>query len=212
MTPTLAVPARAFLGTCATAAILALLAGLAVGPSVGAQPGSAADVTVRLETDAGPIDIVLQPSKAPKTVANFLRYVDGRYYDGGVFHRAVRLDNQVRKDVRIEVVQATIAPGKRPFPAIPLERTSISGLRHVDGTVSMGRIAEDSGRTDFFVCIGDQPSLDFGGARHGDGQGFAAFGRVVNGMDVVRRIQALETDEQEHIKVPVVIRRARRLR
>jgi len=149
-------------------------------------------VRVRVQTELGDIVIEVDPVKAPLTTANFLKYVDGGYYDGGVFHRTVKMDNQPESTVKIEVIQASVNPdrAKEGFPAIPLERTSVTGILHKDGVVSMARGAPDSATSGWFVCINDQPSLDFGGNRNPDGQGFAAFGRVITGMDVVRKIQA----------------------
>jgi peptidyl-prolyl cis-trans isomerase A (cyclophilin A) len=149
-------------------------------------------VIVVFETDAGAITVEVDTRRAPITAANFLRYVDAGMYDGGRFHRTVRPDTELRSDYPIQVVQAgpREADGAPPeFPPIPLERTTLTGIKHTDGTVSMARSAADSATSDFFVCIGDQPELDFGGGRNADGQGFAAFARVVSGMDVVRRIQ-----------------------
>jgi peptidyl-prolyl cis-trans isomerase A (cyclophilin A) len=191
--------------------VVALVVILALPVAARAQ----APVTVVIETSAGGIEVALEPACAPGTVANFLRYVDAGLYDGGRFHRAVRMDNQVRQDAKIEGIQggrdperAKAGPG---FGAIPLERTSVTGLRHVDGAISMARgSAADSASSDFFICIGDQPSLDFGGARAADGQGFAAFGRVVSGMDVVRAIQRGATNEREQLLVPVTIVRVAR--
>lgn len=153
------------------------------------QPSS---VRVRVQTELGDIVIEVDTVRAPVTAANFLKYVDAGHFDGGNFHRTVKMDNQPESPVKIEVIQAAVNPAraKDGFPAIPLERTSVTGLRHTDGVVSMARGAPDSATSGWFVCINDQPSLDFGGARNPDGQGFAAFGRVVSGMDVVRRIQA----------------------
>jgi peptidyl-prolyl cis-trans isomerase A (cyclophilin A) len=121
-----------------------------------------------------------------------LKYVDAGHYDGGTFHRTVRLDNQPESPVKIEVIQAGVAAdqAKQGFPAIALERTNVTGILHKDGVVSMARGTPDSATSGWFITINDQPSLDFGGARNPDGQGFAAFGRVVSGMDVVRKIQA----------------------
>jgi len=149
-------------------------------------------VRVRVQTDLGDIVIEVDPSRAPLTAANFLKYVDGGHYDGGVFHRTVKMDNQPESTVKIEVIQAGVNPdrAKEGFSAIPLERTSVTGILHKDGVVSMARGAPDSATSGWFVCINDQPSLDFGGNRNPDGQGFAAFGRVITGMDVVRNIQA----------------------
>jgi peptidyl-prolyl cis-trans isomerase A (cyclophilin A) len=150
-----------------------------------------ATVRVRVQTELGDIVLELDPKRAPGTTANFLRYVDAGHYDGGTFHRTVKMDNQPESPVKIEVIQAGVSAdrAKDGFPAIPLERTSVSGLAHKDGAVSMARGAPDSATSGWFICINDQPSLDFGGARNPDGQGFAAFGRVVSGMDVVRKIQ-----------------------
>ena len=149
-------------------------------------------VRVRVQTELGDIVIEVDPIKAPITTANFLKYVDAGHYDGGVFHRTVKMDNQPESTVKIEVIQAGVNPdrAKEGFPPITLERTSVTGILHKDSVVSMARGAPDSATSGWFVCINDQPSLDFGGARNPDGQGFAAFGRVVSGMDVVRKIQA----------------------
>ena len=178
----------------------------------GRPAAPAAGVAVIIDTSMGAIDLEVDPVHAPVTTANFLRYVDGGLYDNGRFHRAVRLDNQVRQDVKIEVIQGGRDPGReqtaRSFGPIPLERTSVTTLRHVDGAISMARgNAADSASSDFFLCVGPQPALDFGGARAADGQGFAAFGRVVRGMEVVRRIQAGATNATESLVEPVVIRR-----
>jgi len=102
------------------------------------------------------------------------------------------MDNQPESTVKIEVIQAGVNPdrAKQGFPAIALERTSVTGILHKDGVVSMARGGPDSATSGWFICINDQPSLDFGGNRNPDGQGFGAFGRVVTGMDVARKIQA----------------------
>ena len=187
-----------------------LICGLFIGGPAWAQPV----VTVVIETTAGAITAEIDKARAPISAANFLRYVDQKMYDGGRFHRAVRLDNQVRQDVKIEVVQAGRDPERakteKGFGPITLERTPATGLRHVDGALSMARSGPDTATSDFFICVGDQPSLDFGGARNADGQGFAAFGRVVAGMDVVRRIQAGATNDREALLAPVRIERAYR--
>jgi peptidyl-prolyl cis-trans isomerase A (cyclophilin A) len=147
---------------------------------------------VRVQTELGEIVLELDPKRAPQTTANFLKYVDAGHYDGGTFHRTVRMDNQPESPVKIEVIQAGVAAdkAKQGFPAIALERTNVTGILHKDGVVSMARGTPDSATSGWFITINDQPSLDFGGARNPDGQGFAAFGRVVSGMEVVRKIQA----------------------
>ena len=200
-------------------AVVALFAGMGVGGSlldtVGPAPGSQGigRVTVLIETESGDIEVELDGARAPITVANFLRYVDAGRYDGGRFHRSVRLDNQAREDVLIEVVQAGAnrEPQGQRFDAIALERTRDTGLKHLDGALSMARSGPDTARSDFFICIGDQPSLDYGGERNADGQGFAAFGRVVRGMDVVRRIHQSPTGDRERLAPPIGIVRMTRL-
>lgn len=146
---------------------------------------------VVIVTPLGEITLAIDTQHAPVTAANFLHYVDSGFYDGGIWHRTVTPENQPHDAVRIEVIQGGGDParnGERRGP-IPLERTRDTGLRHRDGTVSMSRFAPDSAVSDIFICIGDQPELDFGGGRNPDGQGFAAFGQVISGMDVVRAIQ-----------------------
>jgi peptidyl-prolyl cis-trans isomerase A (cyclophilin A) len=152
--------------------------------------------TVAIRTPLGEIEVHLDAQKAPNTVRNFLRYVEDGRYDGGRFHRTVLPDNQPKSPVKIQVIQASPKPGSQSEPAIGLERTSVTGLRHLDGVISMARSGPDTATSDFFICIGDQPELDFGGKRNPDGQGFAAFGRVTRGMDVVRKIQTSPHDGQ----------------
>jgi peptidyl-prolyl cis-trans isomerase A (cyclophilin A) len=167
---------------------------------------------VLIQTDKGDIEIELYPASAPNTVANFLKYVDGKFYDGGQFHRTVTPDNQPDNKVKIEVVQAGIKPSKMKdeFKPIKLERTKDTKLVHKDGTLSMARDGPDTATSDFFICIGDQPELDFGGKRNPDGQGFAAFGKVVKGMDVVKKIQGAAAKEQT-LKPPIIIEKITRL-
>jgi peptidyl-prolyl cis-trans isomerase A (cyclophilin A) len=188
------------------ACLFGLAALLVLGAAEPAPP-----VRVLVQTEKGDIEIELDAAKAPATVANFLRYVDGKFYDAGTFHRTVCRDNQPDNKVKIEVIQAGIDPkrAKEEFPAIKLERTNRTGLAHKDGTISMARDGPDSATSDFFVCVGDQPELDFGGKRNPDGQGFAAFGRATKGMDVVKKIQAAPADGQQLLP-PVKILRIRR--
>jgi peptidyl-prolyl cis-trans isomerase A (cyclophilin A) len=168
-------------------------------------------VVVKMETELGEIVVALSGDRAPGTVENFLRYVDGGAYDGGVFHRTVKMDNQPQSPVKIEVIQGGPNPSRKAGGApIALERTTVTGLRHVDGAISMARFAPDSATSDFFICIGNQPELDFGGKRNPDGQGFAAFGMVLKGMDVVRKIQMAPNKEGQKLTPPVKIQRIAR--
>ena len=142
--------------------------------------------------------VIIDTEHAPQTAANFLRYVDTGAYDDGQFHRTVTMQNQPNNDVRIEVIQASVNRGRSEdsFDPIQLERTSVTGLRHIDGAISMARGGPATATSSFFFCIGNQPSLDFGGDRNPDGQGFAAFGHVVSGSEVIRQIQMQPADGQ----------------
>ena len=166
---------------------------------------------VLIETTLGAIEVEVDSVRAPISAANFLAYVDAGVYDGGRFHRTVTPANQPNDSVRIEVIQGAGNPARASERRAPiaLERTSVTGITHREGTLSMARGSPDSAIWDFFICIGDQPALDFGGARNRDGQGFAAFGRVVQGMDVVRRIQAAPATRQS-LAPPIAITRMRR--
>ena len=164
-----------------------------------ARPVAQSPVRVRVQTELGDIVLEVDTKAAPNTATNFLRYLDAGHYDGGSFHRTVKMDNQPDSPVKIEVIQAGVNPdrAKEGFPPILLERTSVTGLRHTDGVISMARGQADSATSGWFICINDQPSLDFGGQRNPDGQGFAAFGRVVKGMDVVRKIHESPANGQQ---------------
>ena len=180
---------------------LSVLMLLFLPSAVLAQKAADGEVLVRIETPLGSIDIAVDPKRAPITAANFLKYVDAGHYDGGRFHRATRPDNYTPAPPdrpAMAIIQGGTNPERRAerFPPIALERTSVTGLKHVVGTVSMARGAQaDTAVSDFFICLDDQPSLDFGGRRFDDAQGAGAFGRVVNGLDVVRRIQEQPTNK-----------------
>lgn len=145
-------------------------------------------IDVNILTEHGAITVALYPNRAPVTVANFLRYVEAGYYDGGSFFRTVHDQNQPDSPVKITVIQGGAMESTERFDPIPLERTSKTGIKHKDGTISMARAEPNTAQDSFFICIDDQPELDFGGKRNPDGQGFAAFGQVFSGMDVVRKI------------------------
>jgi len=150
-------------------------------------------VRVGMQTSLGDIELELYPEQAPVTVANFLALVDGGFLDGATFYRTVSPDNDNGSPV-ISVIQGGIGDAEGPFPPIEHESTASTGLAHVDGSISMARGAVGTASTEFFICIGAQPALDFGATRNADGQGFAAFGRVVDGMDVVHAIHTQPAD------------------
>lgn len=179
--------------------------------AIGAAPRKDT-VEVMILTSKGDFVVELDREHAPETTKNFLRYVDGGRYISGRFHRTVTPENQPNNKVKIEVIQGGVHEelSKKDFPPIKLERTSVTGLKHLNGTISMARDGADSATSDFFICIGDQPELDFGGKRNPDGQGFAAFGRVTKGMDVVRAIQRSDATEQT-LEPPIAIKNIVRL-
>lgn len=154
------------------------------------RPG---DVHVVLTTALGAIEVAVDLAHAPISAGDFLKYVDHRLFDGTAFYRTVRPDNDI-DPVKIDVIQGGIADQKKRLRPISHEPTSKTGLRHRDGTISIARHEPGTGSAGaFFICIGDQPELDFGGKRNPDRQGFAAFGQVVHGMEVVRAIWKSKT-------------------
>ena len=167
---------------------------------------ASAEIGLLITTSLGEIVVRIDTTKAPVTSANFLAYVDGGLFDGGSFFRTVHMRNQPDDSLRIEVIQGGADQERRDeyYRPIKLERTSETGLVHADGTLSMARAGPNTATASFFICIGDQPELDFGGMRNPDGQGFAAFGQVTDGMQVVRAIQSAPADGQS-IREPVVI-------
>lgn len=167
--------------------------------------------TCMIMTTMGNIKVDLYPEKAPVTVANFLKYVDAHLYDSSSFFRSVTLKNQPNDSVRIEVIQGGNVDSLKDFAPIHLETTVHTGILHKNGTISMARSQPHSATSNFFICINDQPALDFGGKRNKDGQGFAAFGKVRKGMDVVRKIQQRYPDQGQYFQPPVIITSIRRI-
>ncbi|WP_436977161.1 peptidylprolyl isomerase [Sphingomonas tagetis] len=186
----------------------AILLTAAAPPEPAPEPAS---VRVRLVTSAGNITLALDARRAPKTVANFLYYIDDGRFEGTEFYRSSRR----RTDPRTGLVQGGIGTdARRILPSVPLEPTSRTGIRHLDGTISMAHgLDPHSGAGNFSIMVGDNPGLD---ARPGN-PGFAAFGKVIGGMDVVRRILAMPTGggrgvmRGQMILKPVRIVRAQRL-
>lgn len=155
---------------------------------------------VVIETGAGDIEIELYPDKAPETVAAFLSYVDAGYYKGGDFYRVLTDDNQPSNAPKANLIQGGIwkTNYKRAtsLPGIPHEATNITGLLHKDSVISLARQEPGTATTEFFICVGDQPGFDYGGENNADGRGYAAFGKCVKGMDIVRRIYNRHSYEQ----------------
>jgi len=153
---------------------------------------------VLISTDRGNITLELYPEKAPITVANFLKYIEEDRLKEATFYRVVTQDNQPDSDIKIEVIQGGLYEDNHSdaLPPIEHENTAKTGILHKDGVISMARYGPGSATVEFFICVGDQPSLDYEGRRNSDGYGFSAFGKVVEGMDVVRIIQKLPNEKQ----------------
>jgi peptidyl-prolyl cis-trans isomerase A (cyclophilin A) len=161
-------------------------------------------ISCLIKTSKGNIQIELYAEKAPVTVANFLKYVDNRLYDGTTFYRVCTPENEKERKIRIQVIQGGDVADSKAFEPIVLETTKQTGILHQNGTLSMARDKPNSATSSFFICINDQPELDFAGRRNPDEQGFAAFGRVTKGMKVARKIQA-QKDKDQYLVKPVKI-------
>ena len=160
-----------------------------------------------INTDIGGIEVEVFMDKAPVTSSNFLKLVDEEVYKNSSFYRVVRLDNQPDNELRIEVIQGGLKEDQfiNQFEPIVHETTGMTGVKHLDGVISMARMEPGTASTEFFICIGNQAELDYGGKRNPDGQGFAAFGKVIRGMDVVRAIQSGK-DNGQMLKKEVLIK------
>lgn len=170
--------------------LLTLLLALFAGPALAQEP-AASGVRVALMTDAGRIVVEVDTARAPVSAGNFLRYVDNRRLDGTEFYRAMKTGAEAG------LVQGGVRDPRRLFPPIAHEPTSQTGLSHVDGAFSVPRLAPGTAQGDFTIMVGDQLYLDAQPGSAGDGLGYAVFGRVVEGMDVVRRILAAPTSPTE---------------
>ena len=167
-------------------------------------------ISVRVATELGHFTLGLQEDRAPASVGYFLADVRAGRYDGSSFFRIVTLSNQAaEKHRRIAVIQGGLRHEREDLPeVIPHETTAMTGLKHLRGTVSLARFAPGAVYHSFFICLRDEPALDFSGARHPDGQGFAAFGSVAEGFDVVERIFA-RAEAREYLENEIGIERVR---
>ncbi len=164
-------------------------------------------INIEIVTDLGTITAELYPDKAPVTTSNFVKYIENDKFSEAIFYRVVRMDNQPQNKMKIEVIQGGLGfdVEESPYPEIKHETTKETGVLHKNGTISMARNEPGTASSEFFICIGDQPELDFGGKRNPDGQGFSAFGQVIDGMDAVKKIQNMPDNEQM-LKEPVKIK------
>ncbi|PLX23475.1 MAG: peptidylprolyl isomerase [Marinilabiliales bacterium] len=157
---------------------------------------------VEIKTEFGNIIVELYSDKAPVTCSNFIKYIENEKFKGANFYRVVRMDNQPNNEIKIEVIQGGLGfdVEESPYPPIIHEITKETGILHKNGTISMARSKPGTASSEFFICIGDQPELDYGGKRNPDGQGFAAFGQVTQGMEVVKIIQKKDDKDQMLLK------------
>ena len=147
---------------------------------------------IEIETGRGDIEIELYPDQAPKTVTAFLSYVDSGYYKNANFYRVLANDNQPSNAPKAQLIQGGIWKTNyklsSSLPGIPHETTQQTKILHKAGVISLARAAPGTAGTEFFICIQDQPGFDYGGNNNADGQGYAAFGKVIKGMDIVMDI------------------------
>ena len=146
-----------------------------------------------LQTNYGDVEAELYPAKAPKTVAAFLSYIDKGFYKNTTFYRVLK-EEEMPTDNNSGLIQGGVWPNLKSVAGIEHEPTKQSGLTHASGTLSMARTGVGTATTEFFICIGDQTSLDAGRSGTTDSLGFAAFGKVTKGMSVVRKIQATKNN------------------
>jgi peptidyl-prolyl cis-trans isomerase A (cyclophilin A) len=153
---------------------------------------------VVIRTELGDIHVEIYERNAPITASNFLSYVDQNLFKDACFYRVVRMDNQPNNKIKIQVIQGGLrfSQTENFLPSIEHETTEKTGILHKDGVISMARLDPGTASSEFFICVGDQPELDYEGKRNPDGQGFAAFGKVVSGMEVVRKIHQQPTEGQ----------------
>ncbi len=164
---------------------------------------------VEFKTSLGSFIVEIYSDEAPVSAENFLKYVRENRYNDGEFYRVVTIQNQTKDSIKIEVIQGGLWADEHPdrLPAIEHENTQQTGILHKDGIISMARSQPGSAADAFFICIGDQPQLDYGGKRNPDGQGFAAFGKVINGMAVVMEIQKQkETNQYLQTRIPFKVK------
>lgn len=169
---------------------------------------------VVIETKFGDIEVELYPDKAPESVAAFLYYVDSGFYKNSSFYRVLKEENQPSGSFKSELIQGGIWQTNYKkgiaLPGIPHETTKQTGVLHKNGTISLARTMPGTANSEFFICVGDQPAYDHRGEANPDKQGFAAFGKVIKGMDIVRKIHQ-QPDYEESFDPPIEIFNIKRL-
>jgi peptidyl-prolyl cis-trans isomerase A (cyclophilin A) len=163
---------------------------------------------IQIQTNKGDIEVELYPLQAPKTVAAFLSYIDSGYYNNSNFYRVLNEENQPSNAPKTELIQGGIWKTRNALaakiPGIPHETTQQTGILHTNGTISLARTEPGTAGTEFFICIGNQPGLDYGGENIADKQGYAAFGKVIKGMEIVNKISK-QNESDQYFDPPVAI-------
>lgn len=173
------------------------------------QPVKYDKPTIDIKTYYGDIIVELYPERAPKTVAAFLSYIDSGYYKNTSFYRVLKKEDQPSNVAKTQLIQGglwqTNIKKQQTIPGIPLETTQQTGLLHKEGVISLARNEEpNSGNTEFFICLDDQPDYDYGGDASPDGKGYVTFGQVIKGMKFVRQIQK-QPDFETNLRPPIKI-------
>jgi peptidyl-prolyl cis-trans isomerase A (cyclophilin A) len=156
-----------------------------------------------IDTNYGEIEAELYPEKAPKTVTAFLSYIDSGFYKNTTFYRVLK-NEDLPMDINYGVIQGGVWPQKKNVVGVEHESTSLTGLTHTNGTLSLARTSIGTATTEFFICIGDETQFDAGNRGAYDTLGFAAFGRVVKGMDIVRKIQAQNNTGENFVEKIII--------
>lgn len=173
-----------------------------------AEKSNKGNPVVVIETKYGEIEIELYIDKAPKTAGAFLSYVEAGLYENTSFYRVLNMNNQPSNAPKTEILQGGLWRTKnekaRSITGIPHESTGTTGVKHKDGVISVARLAPGTANCEFFICIDDQPGLDEGGENVEDKLGYAAFGKVIKGMNVVRKIY-MQNDRNQYLDPPVAI-------
>ncbi len=155
---------------------------------------------IKIQTRLGDIEVEIYVNEATKTGKAFLNYIDSGYYKNSKFYRVLNDENQPSTASKAELIQGGIWKTNRKrseaLSGIPHETTQQTKILHKDGVLSLARLAPGTATTEFFICIGDQPGFDYGGENNPDGQGYAAFGKVIKGMNVVKSIYHAPEYEQ----------------
>lgn len=155
---------------------------------------------ILIQTKPGNIEVELYADQAPVSAGAFLSYIDSGFYKNAAFYRVLNQDNQPTDAFKAALIQGGIWRTSHKLfvslPGIRHETTKQTGILHKDGTISLARQEPGTATTEFFICLGNQPGFDYGGENNPDKQGYAAFGKVVKGMDIIKLIYNRPEDDQ----------------